>query len=133
MSKNKSKDLTEQLRDAVRNCGKTLGELAKKTGIDKGALSRFINGHRGVSMEAMDALGQCLGLRIVAEGVEAANDDKPPKGERKSKAEPIPGKLLGTGVFRGNEAIDCLKRIPKGDALRERAYEIVSDWIKANE
>ncbi len=75
MAKKSPKTLTEQLRAAVKNCGMTLGELRAATGIDRAALSRFINGHRGVSMEAMDALGVLLGLRIVA------NKPKTKKGE----------------------------------------------------
>jgi hypothetical protein len=42
-------------------------------------------------------------------------------------------KLLGTGVIRANEAIDCLKRIPKNDALRNRGFQIVRDWIDCND
>jgi ParB-like chromosome segregation protein Spo0J len=41
-------------------------------------------------------------------------------------------KPLGVGVLRGHEAIDCLSRIPKNDALRERGFQIVTDWIKRN-
>jgi ParB-like chromosome segregation protein Spo0J len=41
-------------------------------------------------------------------------------------------KLKGVGVFRANEAIDCLTRIPKNDALRKRGFQIVTDWIKRN-
>ena len=67
MAKKSPSRLTEQLRAAVAESGMTLGELTRATGIDKSALSRFVNGERGVSMEAMDALGQCLGLRIVAD------------------------------------------------------------------
>ncbi len=38
----------------------------------------------------------------------------------------------GVGVDRANEAINCLIRIPKNDALRKRGFQIVTDWIKAN-
>lgn len=58
--------LTEQLRQAVLNCGQTQYALCKATGIDKTALSRFINGERGVSMKVLNTLGEYLGLRIVA-------------------------------------------------------------------
>ena len=36
------------------------------------------------------------------------------------------------GVLRANEAIDCLKRIPKNDAHRKRGFQIVTDWIRHN-
>lgn len=42
------------------------------------------------------------------------------------------GQSRGKGVALANEAIDCLKRIPKNDALRKRGFQIVSDWIRQN-
>ena len=65
--KRKHTPLTEQLRQAVLNCGETQYAVCKATGIDKTALSRFINGERGVSMKVLDTLGEYLGLRIVAD------------------------------------------------------------------
>lgn len=47
--------------------------------------------------------------------------------------EPEPtGEIKGKGVIIANEAINCLARIPKNDALRKRGFQIVMDWIKAN-
>ncbi len=59
--------LSAQLRQAIVDSGKSLGQLTRETGIDKSALSRFVNGERGVSMNSWDALGECLGLRLVAD------------------------------------------------------------------
>lgn len=42
------------------------------------------------------------------------------------------GKLLGVGVVRANEAVNCLARIPKNDPLRKRGFQIVKDWIRHN-
>lgn len=42
------------------------------------------------------------------------------------------GQSIGKGVRYANEAIDCLKRIPKNDALRKRGFQIVTDWIRHN-
>jgi ParB-like chromosome segregation protein Spo0J len=36
------------------------------------------------------------------------------------------------GVIKANEALNCLKAIPKNDALRKRGFQIVTDWIKHN-
>lgn len=55
-------------------------------------------------------------------------DDHPEVGD----AEETGRKPRGVGVRRANEAIDCLKLIPKDDALRERAFQIVSDWTRKN-
>jgi hypothetical protein len=67
MGKKTPQKLTDQLRAAVVESGLTLGQITRDTGIDKSALSRFVNGERGVSMEAMDTLGKYLRLRIVAD------------------------------------------------------------------
>lgn len=45
--------------------------------------------------------------------------------------EPVNGSK-SVGVIRANEAIDCLLRIPANDHHRQRAYEIVSGWIRHN-
>jgi hypothetical protein len=42
-------------------------------------------------------------------------------------------KSRGVGVALANEAIDCLTRIPKNDALRKRGFQIVTDWIRHNQ
>ncbi|HEX3658921.1 MAG TPA: helix-turn-helix transcriptional regulator [Pirellulales bacterium] len=60
------KQLTDQLRTAIDDSGLTRYEIAKRTGIDESALAKFYNGHRGLSMEGLNALGECLGLSIVS-------------------------------------------------------------------
>lgn len=54
---------------------------------------------------------------------------EPAKQEKKSKRK---DGLVGVGIIRANEAINCLSRIPKNDALRKRGFQLVSDWMKAN-
>ncbi|MGE3316520.1 MAG: helix-turn-helix domain-containing protein [Planctomycetaceae bacterium] len=63
--KTQSKLLTDQLRQAIDKCGLTRYQIAKETGIDESALAKFYNGHRGLSMSALNALGKCLELTIV--------------------------------------------------------------------
>jgi ParB-like chromosome segregation protein Spo0J len=41
-------------------------------------------------------------------------------------------KVKGVGIIRGHEAINCLIRIPKNDALRKRGFQVVTDWIRHN-
>jgi hypothetical protein len=48
------------------------------------------------------------------------------------KEEPPEGEVRGVGVRRAHDAIACLKKIPKNDLLRKRAFQIVSDYIKQN-
>ena len=42
------------------------------------------------------------------------------------------GKPRGVGIYRANEALDCLRRIPKNDPTRKRGFQIVTDWIRHN-
>lgn len=56
--------LTDQIRDAIDASGLTRYYIAQETGIDESALAKFYNGHRGLSMEALNALGEFLQLKI---------------------------------------------------------------------
>lgn len=69
MAKKKTKPrrselLTDQLRQAIDDSGLTRYRIAKETGVSESALAQFYNGHRGLSMEAMNALGEFLQLKI---------------------------------------------------------------------
>lgn len=57
---------------------------------------------------------------------ELAEGEVPNEDEEKS------GKVKGVGVIRAHEAINCLSRIPKNDALRSRGFQVVTDWIRRN-
>ena len=56
--------LTDQLRQAIDDSGLTRYRIAKETGISESALAQFYNGHRGLSMEALNGLGVYLQLTI---------------------------------------------------------------------
>ena len=56
--------LTDQLRQAIDDSGLTRYRIAKETGISESALAQFYNGHRGLSMEALNALAEFLQLTI---------------------------------------------------------------------
>ena len=60
----RSQLITDQLRKAIDDSGLTRYEIAKKSGIDESALAKFYNGHRGLSMDALNALGEFLQLKI---------------------------------------------------------------------
>ena len=59
------KSLSDQLRAAVQGATVTRYRLSQELGIDQAALSRFVNGERGLSLEAIDKLAAYLGLRLV--------------------------------------------------------------------
>ncbi len=56
--------ITEQLRKAIEHCGVTRYRIAKETGVRAETLCRFVNGQRGLTMEALDTLAQYLGLEL---------------------------------------------------------------------
>jgi transcriptional regulator with XRE-family HTH domain len=58
----------EQLRRLMRDCGETRYSLSQKTGIDQSALSRFANGSRGLSMQAINRVFEVLDLEIKRRG-----------------------------------------------------------------
>ena len=62
------KTFSDELRRAVEQSGMTRYEIYKRTGIDQAVLSKFVHGERGVSLDTVDTLCECLGLRLVAEG-----------------------------------------------------------------
>ena len=57
--------LTDQLRQAIDDSGLTRYQIAQETGIDESALAKFYNGHRGLSMDSLNALGEFLQLTIM--------------------------------------------------------------------
>ena len=64
MGRKRTTLLTDQLRQAIDDSGLTRYQIAKATGIDESALAKFYNGHRGLSMNALNALGDFLQLTI---------------------------------------------------------------------
>ena len=63
----KHERFSEQLRRALETSDKTRYRISKETGIDQSILSRFVNRAAGLSMENVDKLVECLGLRLLAE------------------------------------------------------------------
>lgn len=66
--------------------------------------------------------------------VDSASKTKRPRIKEVEEPEPETNgtERKGKGVILANEAINCLIRIPKNDALRKRGLQIVTDWIKKN-
>ena len=54
----------DQVRDRVESCGISMYELAKRTGVDKSALSRFLSGERWLSETAINAIAAEIGLEL---------------------------------------------------------------------
>ena len=65
MAKRRSKKLTDQLRQAIDDCGVTRYRISQDTGIDESTLAKFYNRQRGMSLDSLDRLAEFLGLRVV--------------------------------------------------------------------
>lgn len=118
---------------------------AKLLNVSGRTIQRAIDvGKKGV-LEVIDAVEKgSLSLRKAEEIVRQPKEEQPEALQKVLEPEPkkeTPEKklgngsktgMLGMGVVRANEAINCLKRIPKNDALRKRGFQIVRDWMKHN-
>ena len=57
--------ISGQLRYIIQGSGLSLTELARRTGVDSGILSRFMRGKRTITLETVDRLSQELGLLLI--------------------------------------------------------------------
>ena len=64
MAKKRSKLVSDQIRQAIDDSGLTRYRIAQETGISEAALALFYNGQRGLSMKALNSLGEFLQLKI---------------------------------------------------------------------
>ena len=66
--KTKRTRFSDQIRQAIENCGKTRYRISKEIGISQPTLSRFMSGERGLTMKALDTLADYLDLNIMTKG-----------------------------------------------------------------
>jgi hypothetical protein len=59
------KRFSDQIRDAVDASGMSRYAICKAIGFNQGAMSRFMSGNGGLSMDVMDKLADLLGLAVV--------------------------------------------------------------------
>lgn len=72
--------ISEQLKSAISEYGDTPYALAKASGVSQAALSRFINGERGLTLDSVEKLCEVLGLEL-----QPAGQVKAPKAPRPAK------------------------------------------------
>jgi plasmid maintenance system antidote protein VapI len=72
----RKKKLSVQLAEAILSCGQTRYQIAKATGITEATLSKFVNGHHGLSQETVDVLGEYLGLCLVVDETKSTKKGK---------------------------------------------------------
>lgn len=67
------KAMNEQLRDAMRDCGSSLNQLATACHLDSGQLSRFMRGERDLTTATASRLCNHLGLKLSPTGDAASS------------------------------------------------------------
>ena len=67
MAKQRTKKMTDQIRQAIDDSGLTRYRIAQDTGIDESTLAKFYHGTRGLSLDNLDLLFGFLNLQIVRE------------------------------------------------------------------
>ena len=63
----KPPDIEEQLRQAILNSDMSCYRLSQLTGVSKGVLSYFVNGHRSLTLPTAAKLAKALGLNLKPE------------------------------------------------------------------
>ena len=52
------------LKEAIRDCGLSLPELSRQTGVSNPQIYRFMSGERSLTLPAAEKLAAFLGLRL---------------------------------------------------------------------
>lgn len=65
-AKAKRVKLSDQVRQAIQDCGETHSQICRATGLDNATLCRFMSGERGLSTTALDTIAEYLELSIVS-------------------------------------------------------------------
>jgi transcriptional regulator with XRE-family HTH domain len=60
-----SEQLQVAIQEAIWECGLSQAELARRTELSEGQISRFRRGERNLSLDSIDKLVDVLGLEIV--------------------------------------------------------------------
>ena len=59
------KNFSDQIRRAIRTSGLTQYAIAKKSGLSRGGISRFMSGDRDMNLRTLDKLAPVLNVQIV--------------------------------------------------------------------
>ena len=56
--------LSDQIRRAINESGRSRNRIAQEAGINESGLGKFVHGRQGLSLDALDRLGDVLGLEV---------------------------------------------------------------------
>ncbi len=60
----KRKTITAQLKDAIRDSGRTHYDIGKEAGINPSQIDRFMSGDRGLHLKTAEKIIEVLGLEL---------------------------------------------------------------------
>jgi transcriptional regulator with XRE-family HTH domain len=66
MTAAQKKRITTEIRNAIERSGISRYEIAKRSGVSQGVLSRFVNEKGSLTLDAIEALAPLLGITITA-------------------------------------------------------------------
>ena len=64
MTERQKRQLSDRLRRAIEECGRSRYEISRRSGVDQAALSRFMAGG-SLKLESIEKLAPVLGIEIV--------------------------------------------------------------------
>lgn len=73
---------SEQIRRAVEATEAPRYRIAKAAGVSESTFSRFMSGHSGLSLAALDKLADALGLEVVQSGPVRVELGRPTTGRK---------------------------------------------------
>ena len=82
-------ELETQFREKIKNSGLSLSELCRRSGVDKGMLSRFLRQERTLTLATVGKVCAVLGLRLT-EGDSEEQLKQKPAGRRRGGASSRP-------------------------------------------
>jgi transcriptional regulator with XRE-family HTH domain len=131
----------KRLKNLREEKGLTQKALADRAGCHPMTLAKLERGVQEPAWQLVLVLAEALGVPVEAFVIPAHKPAAEPRGRksRKGAAEPDPDnnpddrKVRGKGINLAHEALNFLTRIPKDDPLRKRGFQMVRDWIKANQ
>jgi len=63
----RTNSLSDQIRQAIDECGVSRYAISKALGLDQALLSRFMSGKGGLAVKTIDKIGAFLRLQIVVQ------------------------------------------------------------------
>jgi transcriptional regulator with XRE-family HTH domain len=64
MAKTKRLTVTDELKKAIEESGLTRYAICQRSGVTEAAMSRFMNGQRGLTLRSLDRLAALLNLHL---------------------------------------------------------------------